>query len=1191
MVGDIRKQRILDDVKETVQHHQSKALNFEMQFNSSTESFNKLEREMNLLRDETKVMEKGFSKLYFCFFGPAIPPSMNNELQETFNIILERIKTDVNKSRSREEEKSQLLQQLKQTQKEEAKLRKENHALRTQVEGIENLFKGLEARLLPIDLNRAIRDWTVDNSTRSPKDTQMHDSDGFTGAPTSSLPEDLEDSKVGRTMGHDQVTESLDGDDEVDVMSVDAKDADGEKATEYLMKERIMSDIDETIEHGRLGAGNLASRHLASEKRLKSINTPLEREIKKLRTDAEALKKFHRDEIKKCKLQSKAYEDKAAELGEKNKEMEDDFRQLYFKMFGVALPPNVHNGSQKPSDIIYEEIETEFKKLRSREHEQNVLLQEGESLKASLREEKRQQEKRVQQLENKLEEVWQRLREQQEVNEETQTNKQNIQVQLNANAQSYSSLNDEIQQAKEEISRLQGKNDGLDKQVKGFKTWYNGLEAKLLPVDYNREIQNRGLDNRTHIHKGSKTNDSDGFAGASISKLEEEFADLKDEAKKKEENLGSMEREKVDLLKKIEILEKQMTTERNEKEAALDQKNQLEAQLNSEVMSLQNTIKEKAHDIKNLQEKEQSYLAKIEKYENHIRSIDGWMEMKELQIKNVKEDLKNTENKVREQERALDRNTKELEAVKGEASKKEENQKSTEQEKIRLEGKMEKMEQTTNEKDKKVGLLNVMLQDAETTIKDLTTTLAIVIPTLHKERISKACEIGHLSKIIESLEKTKREYDATIDEADNLKKRLQEVEEERTAVMNVQDAIKRKDETISRLRQDIEFINEGHASEANRLTEEVRKLNSQIEHDQKGDSGVTGYLDFNDKSCAVPGKLEVALQELEKWKESGDKLLESQKRIDNVYSTMESLPSRLEQVLRTHQQSACGGNANCAYLQLNSVTQAAEDGVLTRLETKVEDLQRAINEQRNVESNKICHNVEEMNKLISRIDYLSEETAEKLCREISHLTEQTSQLNRDSKEKDKEYREATNELLTCKINYEAERKGLTERLPVLEIEQLKKQIHEVHEQIRALGSELKDKSHGLGTEKDAYDTKAKTRTCQGDVKQTDIIIESLPSDLRNIMSKLIEMQKAMTQQQIACDERRSSSCFTPTKNKQLDDSNNFSMLQSQVIDLNRNIAQLCEKDRFMVEVQKLQSSATERDSKFSGLKDKMDWLV
>ncbi|KAJ0134957.1 Major intracellular serine protease [Fusarium oxysporum f. sp. albedinis] len=93
------------------------------------------------------------------------------------------------------------------------------------------------------------------------------------------------------------------------------------------------------------------------------------------------------------------------------------------------------------------------------------------------------------------------------------------------------------------------------------------------------------------------------------------------------------------------------------------------------------------------------------------------------------------------------------------------------------------------------------------------------------------------------------------------------------------------------------------------------------------------------------------------------------------------------------------------------------------------------------------------------------------------------------------------------------------------------------------------------------------------------------------MSKLIEMQKAMTQQQIACDERRSSSYFTTTKNKQLDESNNFPKLESQVNDLNRIIAQLCEKDRFMVEVQKLQSSATERDRKFNGLKDTMDWLV
>ncbi|EXA28805.1 hypothetical protein FOVG_19616 [Fusarium oxysporum f. sp. pisi HDV247] len=93
------------------------------------------------------------------------------------------------------------------------------------------------------------------------------------------------------------------------------------------------------------------------------------------------------------------------------------------------------------------------------------------------------------------------------------------------------------------------------------------------------------------------------------------------------------------------------------------------------------------------------------------------------------------------------------------------------------------------------------------------------------------------------------------------------------------------------------------------------------------------------------------------------------------------------------------------------------------------------------------------------------------------------------------------------------------------------------------------------------------------------------------MSKLIEMQKAMTQQQIACDERRNASYFTSTKNTQLDESNNFSKLESQLNDLNHIIAQLREKDRFMVELQKLQSSVTERDSKFNGLKDTMDWLV
>ncbi|KAG7408863.1 hypothetical protein Forpe1208_v012448 [Fusarium oxysporum f. sp. rapae] len=94
------------------------------------------------------------------------------------------------------------------------------------------------------------------------------------------------------------------------------------------------------------------------------------------------------------------------------------------------------------------------------------------------------------------------------------------------------------------------------------------------------------------------------------------------------------------------------------------------------------------------------------------------------------------------------------------------------------------------------------------------------------------------------------------------------------------------------------------------------------------------------------------------------------------------------------------------------------------------------------------------------------------------------------------------------------------------------------------------------------------------------------------MTKLIEMEKAMTRQlQITCDERRNPSHFTSTRNSQLDESNNFSKLGSQVNDLDRIIAQLREKDRLIAEVQKLQSSVTERDSKFNGLKDTMDLLV
>ncbi|RKK10676.1 hypothetical protein BFJ65_g14671 [Fusarium oxysporum f. sp. cepae] len=1188
MVGDIRKQRILDDVKETVQHHQSKALNFEMQFNSSTESFNKLEREMNILRDETKVMEKGFSQLYFCFFGPAIPPSMSGELQETYNIILEKIKTDFNKSCSREAEKIQLLQQLKEAENEKTMLQNENQELRTQVEGIKTSYKGLEARLLPIDQNRAIRDWRVDNSTQNDKDMQMNDSPGFIGTPTSSLPDTGEDIEMV----------SFEGDDEKNMESGDGKNADGEKTTEDLRKERKASDKRETIEHSRPKARNLESRDIDAEKRLKSINRTLVSENMGLKDSIRNLEKLQKGKIEEFESQLRDCNKKAVALGEKNDEMENDFRLLYFNIFGKGLTPSL----RKPSDIIWEKLETEFKYHCNKEQEQVKLLEKEKVLRASLEAESRKQDIRIQQLEQEFENVSRSLRQVQTVNIEAERSKSDIQAQLDAKTQSLSTLEYQFQQANKEKVSLKDINDELKTQVEGIENWYKCLEAKLLPIDKNREIQNWRVNSSTQSDKDTQTNDSDGFAGDSMPGLKEELAAVEAQVKSKEENLTAVEQEKTDLLKTIEKLEEDIKTGRDENKTAHNRINELEVQLDINSMNHQKAVDMQAQivqleqEIKSIQDREQSYKATIDEYENQIQDINNWTETRKGQITEVQQYLKDAETEVREQKKALVENMKELEAVKAEASNKEESRKSIEQERDRLKETMEKMEQTTNEKDKKLGILNVRLQDAGKEIKDLTTTLATVNATLHKERISKACEIGHLSKIIESLEKTKGEYDARIDESDNLKNRLREVEEERTAVMNVQDAMEKKDETISRLRQDTEVINEGHASEIKCLTEEVRKLNGQIEQEQKGDSGVTEIplesSDFNDKSCAIPGKPEVALQELERWKESGDKLVESLKRIENVYSTIESLPSRLEQVLTTHQQSASDGNANCAYLQLGPVAQAADDGILTRLETKVGDLKRAIDKQHissqdNVESNKICHSVEEMSKLISRLNQQSEESTERLCKEISRLTEQTSQLNSDIKEKDIQYREVTNELRTRKINFESEFERLSEKLPVLEIEQLKKQIHELHEQIRLLGPELKEKNQDLGTlKKDVSDIKAKTMTREG-----DIIRESLPSDLRNIMSKLIEMEKAMTQQQIACDERRNLSHFTSTRNTQLDESNSFSKLQSQVIDLNRNIAQLCEKDRFMVEVQKLQSSATERDSKFSGLKDKMDWLV
>ncbi|KAM0081025.1 hypothetical protein ACKRZS_006813 [Fusarium odoratissimum] len=897
------------------------------------------------------------------------------------------------------------------------------------------------------------------------------------------------------------------------------------------------------------------------------------------------LEKLQKGKTEEFESQLRDCNKKVVALGEKNDEMENDFRLLYLNIFAEDLPPSL----EKPSDIIWEKLEKEFKKRCNIEQEQVKLLEKEKALKASLEAESRKQYIRIQQLEQEFENVSQSLRQEQVAHIEAERSKSDIQAQLDAKTQSLSTLEYQFQQANKEKVSLKDKNDELKTQVEGIENWYKCLEAKLLPIDQDRKIQNWGVNNNsTQSDKDTQTNDSDGFAGDSMPRLKEDLAAVKAQVKNKEENLTAVEQEKAALSETIKTLEEDIRTGRDQNKTAHNKINELEVQLDiksmdqQKVVDMQAQIVQLEQEIKSIQEREQSYKATIDEYENQIKDINNWMETRNKQITEVQQYLKDAETEVREQKKALLENRQELEAVKAEASKKEENQKSIEQEKNRLKETMEKMEQTTNEKDKKVGILNVRLQDAEKEIEDLTTTLATVNATLQKERISTACEIGHLSKIIENLEKTKGEYDASIDDSETLKKRLREVEEERTAVMNVQDAIKQKEETISCLRQDIEIINEGHASEVNRLTEEVRKLNSQIEHDQKGDSGVTVIpresLEFNDKSCAIPLMHEVALQELERWKESGDKLVESQERIDN--------------------QSASGGNANCAYLQLDSVAQAVDHGILTRLEIKVEDLKRAIDKQHirsqdNVESNKICHGVEEMSKLISRVNQQSEESAERLCKEISRFTEQTSQLNSDIKAKDKQYREPTNELLAREINYEAEGKRLTERLPVLEIEQLKKQIHELHEQVRALGPELKDKSHGLGTPmKDVSDTKAKTLSCQGDVKHRDMIIESLPSDLKNIMTKLIEMEKAMTRQlQITCDERRNPSHFTSTRNSQLDESNNFSKLESQVNDLDRIIAQLREKGGLIAEVQKLQSSVTERDSKFNGLKDTMDWLV
>ncbi|KAF9773021.1 hypothetical protein IL306_009225, partial [Fusarium sp. DS 682] len=531
-----------------------------------------------------------------------------------------------------------------------------------------------------------------------------------------------------------------------------------------------------------------------------------------------------------------------------------------------------------------------------------------------------------------------------------------------------------------------------------------------------------------------------------------------------------MEREKAELLKKKEILEGEMRTKMDETEAARDEINRLVAQLNEK----DQIIIQLEQDISSMKEKVQRYSAEIETYKNHMEEISTWMKSKEGPKKELEQNLDDTKREVQKQQEALVRTMQELEALKKKT------QQSIQEEKNSLREKREEMEQIMNEKDKK-------LQEAEKNIKGLTIALA-------------------------TFNRNKRKYQESIAESNNLQKCLQERQKELT---NVRDAEAKKDQTISQLREQIERIKEDRAREINLPVEKVSKLNSHISQERKGDSEVTGKplppsvikpklklgenttepSEIEDKSFIFLGKLDVALRELERWTESSNGVVESQKRIDNVYSTLESLASKLEQVLRTHQQNVCDGKVNCAYLQLNPDTQAPEDGILTRLETKVEDLKRSINEQHicslgNVETNKLCYSVEEKDRLISHVSQLSKESSENLKKEISRLTEQTSRLNSDIEEKDKQYREATKELRSWKANYETECKRLNEIIPVLETKQLKKQIHELQEQIRALVPKLEDNNQGLARlGKDVYNTKTKTMFPQGEMKQRDMIIE------------------------------------------------------------------------------------------------------
>ncbi|KAG4272601.1 hypothetical protein FPRO04_14634 [Fusarium proliferatum] len=545
------------------------------------------------------------------------------------------------------------------------------------------------------------------------------------------------------------------------------------------------------------------------EKTLESINMTLNKENMELKDTITGLKKLQRDETEKSESQLQR---QVVALTNENDQMKMGFRQLYFRAFGTEVPPS----SQRPYATIVETIENFTNNLKAESSKKEIRIQELE-----------------QAFGKTSQTLWRE-----------QADKSDIQAQLDIKTQALSSLEDELQQTKEEKACIQKEGDQWKAQIDELENQCKTFQAKLLPVDFTREIEDLEVKismlNNTENHQDG----SDGSARNSILKLKEELAAIKLSVKNKEQSRSALEEEKNDLLKKIASLEESINTERDKNKTASVKIEALEAQLHiqglnqQKAVRMQTQIMQLEQEMKSIQQKEQNYKDIIEQYENQINGLDDLIE-----TRTEEQFLKDAETGVREQNQAFVKVKQELEAAQADASNKKETYRSIEQEKILLKEALEEMEQTISRNNKEVDDLTVQLQDAKREIGNLATTLATVESALDRERTTSASDIEDLSMKIERLEKTKQEYEVSIDASENLHRRLREMEEEeRTKAMNVQNAIKRKDDTISRLGKDIENIKEGHIREINRLTEEIRKLNNQLAEENKGNGTVTSKL-------------------------------------------------------------------------------------------------------------------------------------------------------------------------------------------------------------------------------------------------------------------------------------------------------------------------------------------------------------